>query len=42
MNKKSSEQWNNAINNPDLSREIKMENEQSYDVRNRDKNTLSQ
>ena len=41
MNKKSSEQWNNAINNPDLSKEIKMENEQSYDVRNRDNTIIS-
>ena len=40
MNKKSSEQWNNAINNPDLSKEIEMENEQSYDVRNRDNTTI--
>ena len=40
MNKKSSEQCNNAINNQDLSKEIKMENEQSYDVRNRDNTTI--
>ena len=40
MNKKSSEQWNNAINNPDLSKQIKMENEQSYGVRNRDNTTI--
>ena len=47
MNKKNSEQKNNGINNEtissakildnqNLSKEIKIENEQSYDVRNRD------
>ena len=52
MNEKNSEQWNNGINNEEissaktldnqnLSKEIKMENEQSYDVRNRDNTIIS-
>ena len=51
MNKNNSEQWNGAFNNEeissaktfdnqDLSKEIKMENKQSYDVRNRDNTTI--
>ena len=51
MNEKNSEQWNNGINNEEissaktldkqnLSKDIKMENEQSYDVRNRDNTTI--
>ena len=50
--KKNYEHWNNGINNEDISsaktldnqnysKEIKMENEQSYDVRNRDNTILS-
>jgi hypothetical protein len=46
------EQWNNGINNEEisssktldnqnLSKEIEMENEQSYDVRNRDNTIIS-
>ena len=49
--KKNYEHWNNGINNEDISsaktldnqnysKEIKMENEQSYDVRNRDNTIL--
>ena len=52
MNEKNSEQWNNGINNEEissaksldnqnLSEEIKMENEQSYDVRKRDNTIIS-
>ena len=52
MNEKNSEQWNNGINNEEissaktldnqnLSKEIKMENEQSYDVRKRDNTIIS-
>ena len=50
MNEKNTEQWNNGISNEEissaktldkqnLSKEIKMENEQPYDVRNTD-NTI--
>ena len=52
MNQKNSEHWNNGINNEEissaktldnqnLSEEIKMENEQSYDVRKRDNTIIS-
>jgi hypothetical protein len=52
MNEKNYEQWNNGINNEtissaksldnqNLSKEIEMENDQSYDVRNRDNTIIS-
>ena len=52
MNEKNTEQWNNGINNEEissakpldkqnLSKEIEMENEQSYDARNRDNTIIS-